>query len=188
MPRPPAFDPAPLRPRGHVDDPVLHVVLVEPLIPPNTGNTGRLCVAVGARLHLVEPLGFSIDSKAVRRAGLDYWKDLDLRIWPDWEACRGGIGVPQERFFYLSARAARAHTAVRFQRGDVLVFGKETTGLGPEILGEAGPRALRVPFWGPVRSLNLSTTVGVVVYEALRQALPQKFPSAAATAPPGETP
>jgi len=150
---------------------------VAPLIPQNTGSVGRLCVATGARLHLVEPLGFSIDERAVRRAGLDYWKDVDLRVWPDWPSCRDGIGAPRDAFAFLSARACRAYSAVRYGPGHVLVFGRETTGLGPELLAEAGDRALTVPFWGPVRSLNLSTTVGIVLYEALRQTRPADFPA-----------
>jgi len=148
---------------------VLHVVLVEPLIPPNTGTVGRLCVATGARLHLVEPLGFDIDEKAVRRAGLDYWKDVDLQVHADWSACEAALPAPLSRRFFLSARSSRPYTTVCYEPGDVLVFGKETEGLGASILEGAGDRAIGVPFTGPVRSLNLSTTVGIVVYEALRQ-------------------
>ncbi len=154
----------------------LHIVLVEPLIPPNTGTVGRLALAVGARLHLVEPLGFDIDDKAVRRAGLDYWKDVDLHVHPNWDACRATIGADEQRVFMLSTHAKRPYTSVRFCQGDVLVFGKETSGLGPELLQGAERRAIGVPFSGAVRSLNLSTTVGIVVYEALRQIRPADFP------------
>lgn len=171
MPRSPA---AAILPRVWAHPP-LHVVLVEPLIPQNTGSVGRLCVATGARLHLVEPLGFDIDERAVRRAGLDYWKDVDLRVHPAWEACRRAIDVPQDRWAFFSSHAARPYTAVAWREGDVLVFGRETTGLGPVLLGEAGPRACTIPFSGPVRSLNLSTAVGIVVYEALRQMHPEVF-------------
>lgn len=163
--------------------PPFHVVLVEPLIPPNTGTVGRLCVATGARLHLVEPLGFQIDAKAVRRAGLDYWKHVDLHVHPSVEACFEAIDAPPERRFLLSARATRPYSAVAFEAGDVLVFGKETAGLGPELLADAADRAIGVPFDGPVRSLNLATTVGIVLYEALRQTRPSMLPPPRGTRP-----
>lgn len=157
-----------------------HVVLVEPLIPPNTGSVGRMCVGTGTRLHLVEPLGFAIDEKSVRRAGLDYWRNVDLHVHKHWSSCREAIGAPPERFHFLSSHGARVYTEARFQPGDVFVFGKETTGLGPELLAEAGSRAFRVPIFGPVRSYNLANTVSVVLFEALRQCRPVDFP-----APPG---
>lgn len=160
--------------------PPLHVVLVAPEIPGNTGTVGRLCVATGARLHLIEPLGFSIDDKAVRRAGLDYWHHVDLRVHPDWAACKEGIGAPPDRWVFLSTHAERPYTARGYREGDVLVFGRETVGLGPSLLSEAGSRACTIPFSGPVRSLNLSTAVGIVVYEALRQLRPDVL------APPAE--
>ena len=155
---------------------LLHIVLVEPLIPPNTGTVGRLALAAGARLHLVEPLGFDIDDKAVRRAGLDYWKNVDLHVHPNWEACVEAIRAHKDRIFFLSTHASRPYTTVRFAPGDVLVFGKETSGLGPAFLEGASEQALGVPFFGAVRSLNLSTTVGIVVYEASRQIRPADFP------------
>jgi len=158
------------------EEALLHIVLVEPLIPPNTGTVGRLALAACARLHLVEPLGFNIDDKTVRRAGLDYWKNVDLHVHPNWDACRTAIGADPDRVFFLSTHASRPYTNVRFARGDVLVFGKETSGLGPAFLEGASERALGVPFFGAVRSLNLSTTVGIVVYEALRQIRPADFP------------
>ncbi len=151
------------------DGPPLHVVLVEPLIPQNTGAVGRLCVATGVRLHLVEPLGFDLSEKAVRRAGLDYWKHVDLQVHADWDACVATVGAPPDRWAFLSSHATASYTERAFQRGDVLVFGRETTGLGQRRLAEAGPRAYTIPFSGPVRSLNLSMSVGIVVYEALRQ-------------------
>ena len=152
--------------------PPLHVVLVAPEIPGNTGTVGRLCVATGARLHLVEPLGFSVDDKAVRRAGLDYWKHVDLQVHADWEACKRAVGTPPERWVFFSTHSERPYTARAYRAGDVLVFGRETVGLGPALLSEAGARACTIPFSGPVRSLNLSTAVGIVVYEALRQLRP----------------
>ena len=149
--------------------PILHVVLVEPLIPQNTGAVGRLCVGTGVRLHLIEPLGFDLSEKAVRRAGLDYWKRVDLHVHPSWEACIAAIGAPPERLTFLSSHATPSYTERRFDRGDVLVFGRETTGLGAALLAEAGERAYTLPLTGPIRSLNLSMAVGITVYEALRQ-------------------
>jgi tRNA (cytidine/uridine-2'-O-)-methyltransferase len=149
-------------------EPVLHVVLVEPLIPQNTGTVGRLCVATGARLHLVEPLGFELDEKRVRRAGLDYWKNVDLHVHPNWAACRAAIGVPSNRWFLFSSHAEQTYDDADYERGDVVVFGQETAGLG-SLLKENEAQARTIPLFGPVRSLNLSTSVGIVVYEALRQ-------------------
>ncbi len=150
--------------------PPLNVVLVEPLIPQNTGNIGRLCVGTGSVLHLVEPLGFDIGAKAVRRAGLDYWAHLDLRVHPSWEAFWNGLdGGRRARVFGTSKRATRLYTDVRYRPGDLLVFGKETTGLGDAVLDDVGDRVVAVPRLGPVRSHNLGNTVSIVLYEALRQ-------------------
>ncbi len=147
----------------------MNIVLVGPLIPQNTGSVGRTCVATGASLHLVEPLGFDIDEKAVRRAGLDYWKDVDLHVHSGWSACEAALALPPDRLWFFSARATRPYTTARFRPGDALIFGRETTGLGDERLAELGAQALAVPVPGPVRSLNLATSVGIVLYEALRQ-------------------
>jgi tRNA (cytidine/uridine-2'-O-)-methyltransferase len=143
----------------------LHVVLVEPQIPPNTGNVARLCAATGCALHLVEPLGFSIDDRALKRAGLDYWHAVDLRVHASLDAFLGTWDGP---LWLVSTRGARAYTAAAFARGDGLVFGKETSGL-PRALLEARPdRTLRIPMRAQgVRSINLSTAVGVVTYAAL---------------------
>jgi tRNA (cytidine/uridine-2'-O-)-methyltransferase len=149
--------------------PALHVVLVEPLIPQNTGAVGRLCVGTGLRLHLIEPLGFDLDDKAVRRAGLDYWREVDLHVHPSWSTCVAAIGASAERFTFLSSRVSRIYTEQCFERGDVLVFGRETSGLGAALLAEAGERAYTIPLTGPIRSLNLSMAVGITVFEALRQ-------------------
>lgn len=154
--------------------PTLHVVLYQPEIPPNTGNVGRLCVAVGARLHLVHPLGFSLQEKAVRRAGLDYWREVDLvehagpeAFW-QWQAASG------RAVHLFSTRGLRPYTAAAYAPGDVLVFGRETTGLPPELVEAHG--AYRIPMVeGPIRSLNLGNAVSIVVYEALRQAHPALF-------------
>ncbi len=161
---------------GQSGDPSLHVVLFQPLIPQNTGSVGRLCVGTGARLHLIEPLGFDIDEKAVRRAGLDYWKHVDLAVHPTLEDCLAAIGAAPDRVFFLSASAERVYTEVRWVAGDVLVFGRETTGLPRELLADAGAQALSLPRFGPIRSFNLATTVGIVVFEALKGIRPDALP------------
>ncbi len=155
---------------------MLHIVLVEPEIPPNTGNIGRLCLATGARLHLVQPLGFSLDEKSLRRAGLDYWQHLDWRLWPSLDALKADAKAAVEvenrspvRFFYLTTKSDRPYWDAAFEDGDYLVFGRETKGL-PESLLHANPDGcLTIPMTGPARSLNLATAVGIVLYEALRQ-------------------
>jgi tRNA (cytidine/uridine-2'-O-)-methyltransferase len=146
---------------------MLHVVLVEPEIPPNTGNIARLCLAAGARLHLVEPLGFSLDEKALRRAGMDYWDQCDVKTWPSLEALKEA--APGGRFFYLTTKTQRIYWDARFEDGDHLVFGRETRGL-PESLLEANAEAcLTIPQQPQARSLNLATAAGIVLYEAIRQ-------------------
>ena len=145
---------------------MLHVVLIEPEIPPNTGNIGRLCLATGAVLHLVGPLGFSIDDRTLKRAGLDYWKDVECRRWPDFATLQASAGAA--RFFYLTTKTRQAYWDQAFQDGDYLVFGRESKGL-PETLLNAHPeQCLTIPQQG-VRSLNLATAVGIVLYEATRQ-------------------
>jgi tRNA (cytidine/uridine-2'-O-)-methyltransferase len=145
---------------------MLHVVLIEPEIPPNTGNIGRLCLATGAVLHLVGPLGFSIDDRTLKRAGLDYWKDVECRHWLDFAALQASAGAA--RFFYLTTKTHHAYWDETFQDGDYLVFGRESKGL-PEALLNAHPaQCLTIPQQG-VRSLNLATAVGIVLYEATRQ-------------------
>lgn len=145
-----------------------NIVLVEPEIPPNTGNIARLCAATGTVLHLVEPLGFSIDNRQLKRAGLDYWDSVELRLWQSLEQL--GYAFPQGRFFYLSTKPSKSYLDAVFCPGDFLVFGKETKGL-PEVLLLANPdTAITIPMpAGAVRSLNLSTSAGIVLYEALRQ-------------------
>lgn len=144
----------------------LHVVLVEPQIPPNAGNVARLCAATGCALHLVEPLGFRLDDRDLKRAGLDYWDALGVVVHPSLDAFRAVF--PADRLWLLSTRATRPYTGAEFVRGDALVFGKETAGL-PQALLDAHPeRALRIPMReGAVRSINLSTAAGVVTYAAL---------------------
>lgn len=145
-----------------------NIVLVEPEIPPNTGNIARLCAATGTILHLVEPLGFSIDDRQLKRAGLDYWASVEVRLWPSLDELRRAF--PHGRFFYLSTKAARSYLHVSFQPGDFIVFGKETKGLPEELLNQNADSAITIPMpANAVRSLNLSTSAGIVLYEALRQ-------------------
>lgn len=147
--------------------PPFHIVLIEPEIPPNTGNIARLCGATGTHLHLVGKLGFSTDDKQLKRAGLDYWSEVTISYWPDLDALQAA--APGARLVFSSKKAATAHTNFRFTPGDYLVFGKETEGL-PEALLDAHPdTCIRIPISGKVRSLNLSTAAGIILYEALRQ-------------------
>jgi tRNA (cytidine/uridine-2'-O-)-methyltransferase len=148
---------------------MLHVVLVEPEIPPNTGNVSRLCAGLDAHLHLVGKLGFSTDDRALKRAGLDYWQHLKLSYHADLEAL--AAAYPQARYHYTSSHAERMYTDVRYERDDFLVFGKETSGLPRELLEAHPERTIRIPHWGLVRSLNLSNAVAVIAYEATRQLL-----------------
>ena len=143
-------------------------MLVEPEIPPNTGNVARLCAATGCALHLVEPLGFRIDDRELKRAGLDYWDALGVVIHPSLDALLDALGA--SRCWFLSTRAQRSYAQAPFARGDALVFGKETAGL-PQALLDAHPeRALRIPMRpSAVRSINLSTAAGVVTYAALER-------------------
>jgi tRNA (cytidine/uridine-2'-O-)-methyltransferase len=147
----------------------LHIALVEPEIPWNTGNVGRTCLAVGAELHLVEPLGFGLADREVRRAGLDYWARVRLRVWPGWAAFAAalpGLGAP----FLFTASAGRRHFEVRFPTDAVLVFGRESVGLPPALLEEHRAQTVAIPMADPLlRSLNLSTAVAVAAYEVVRQ-------------------
>ena len=144
----------------------LHVVLVEPEIPPNTGNVARLCAATGCALHLVEPLGFRIDDRELKRAGLDYWKNLDVVVHASLDAFLQTTAT--KRRWFLSVHAERPYADAPFEPGDLLVFGKETKGLPKTLLDAHADCALRIPIRpGAVRSLNLSTAVGIVTYAAL---------------------
>jgi tRNA (cytidine/uridine-2'-O-)-methyltransferase len=145
----------------------LHIVLVEPEIPANTGNIARTCAATGTHLHLVRPLGFSTDDRILKRAGLDYWYAVNITYYDAFEEIRQAY--PQGRFFFASTRATRRYTDFKFQDGDFFVFGKETKGL-PQSLLDANPdTCMRLPMTDKVRSLNLANTAAIVVYEALRQ-------------------
>jgi tRNA (cytidine/uridine-2'-O-)-methyltransferase len=147
-------------------DPVLHVVLFQPEIPFNTGSVGRTCVAVGAKLWLVRPLGFRIDDRHLRRAGLDYWQHLAWAVVDDWASL---VAQLPARPWLFTKKAARVYTEVRYAPQDVLVFGCETRGLPDWLLDEYADRTLRIPTRPQVRSLNLSNAVAVAVYEAVRQ-------------------
>lgn len=148
---------------------MLHIALLEPEIPPNTGNIARLCAATGSRLHLIGKLGFSLDDKYLRRAGLDYWPSVDLQrheTFADFEAAFQKL----ERIFCLSARAERPYTQIAFEWGDCLLFGAESRGLPPEILQRYREQTFVIPMSaGKVRSLNLSTAAGIVLYDGLRR-------------------
>jgi tRNA (cytidine/uridine-2'-O-)-methyltransferase len=148
-------------------EPRLHVVLHAPDIPQNTGNVGRSCVAVGAKLWLVRPLGFRVDEKQLRRAGLDYWQHLEWEVVDDWQSLLERL--PNRRFWFFSKTAEQLYTGVVYQPGDVLVFGSETLGLPPAMLSEQRERLLRIPIRPQVRSLNLASAAAVVIFEALRQ-------------------
>ena len=147
---------------------MIHIILFHPEIHPNTGNIARLCAANGLPLHLVGELGFRIDDRSVRRAGLDYWPHVDLRLEANLEEVRAQL--PLSRFFYFSSHAERVYTDVNYQKNDCLVFGPETKGLCPELLRENQKHALRIPMkTHHVRCLNLSSSVAIVAYEAMRQ-------------------
>ncbi len=156
---------------GDAGEPILHVVLVTPEIPPNTGSVARLCVAVGARLHLVGPFGFSLDDKHLKRAGLDYWPYVDLSVYDDWaDFCARAASARDRQWFYYSARAEQSYLQARYSPGDWLVFGGESRGLPEAIVGPNRARLFAIPMRGArVRSLNLACAVSIVVYEALRQ-------------------
>jgi tRNA (cytidine/uridine-2'-O-)-methyltransferase len=146
---------------------VFNVVLIEPEIPPNTGNIGRLCLATRATLHLVQPLGFSIEDRALKRAGLDYWKEVDLRIWNSLGELQAAQ-TPDARYFFLTTKTRRSYAAIDFLPGDFLVFGRETKGLPENLLAANADRLLTIPMHG-TRSLNLATAVAIVLFEAVRQ-------------------
>jgi tRNA (cytidine/uridine-2'-O-)-methyltransferase len=146
---------------------MFNVVLVEPEIPPNTGNIGRLCLATGSTLHLIKPLGFSIDDRELKRAGLDYWREVEVRMWDSLDALRQSV-ASESRFFFLTTKSDRPYWDVVFEPGDFLVFGRETKGLPESLLAAHAEELLTIPMRG-TRSLNLATAVGIVLFEAMRQ-------------------
>jgi tRNA (cytidine/uridine-2'-O-)-methyltransferase len=151
---------------------MFHIVLVEPEIPHNAGAAGRLALATGSMLHLIEPLGFSLDDKHVRRTGLDYWQDVKLRVWKSFDELQSAA-QPGADFWFLSTKATATPWQAVFRPGDYLVFGRETRGLPEELVAAAGNHALCIPMEpGGTRSLNLATAVAIVLYEAVRQQNP----------------
>ena len=151
---------------------MFHIVLFQPEIPPNTGNIIRLCANTGCHLHLIEPLGFSMTDKQLRRAGLDYHEFTEVEVHRDLAACLKKLGT--QRVFCFSTKGKTSYVDIEYQKGDVLVFGPETRGLPAEVLASLPPeQILRIPMVSSSRSLNLSNAVAVVVYEGLRQ---QEFP------------
>ena len=146
---------------------MFNIVLVEPEIPENTGNISRTCAVTGAALHLVRPLGFSTDDKHLKRAGLDYWQYLNITYYDSFEEVEAAH--PDGRFFLASTHASRNYAEAEYKDGDFLVFGKETAGLGPALLARRAQDAIRIPMLNDRRSLNLSNSVAIVLYEALRQ-------------------
>lgn len=145
----------------------MNIVLHEPEIPANTGNIGRTCVAAGTALHLIKPLGFDISDKAVRRAGMDYWKDLDLYVYENFEEFVAKN--PNSRIYMATTKAKKVYTEVEYGENDFIMFGKESAGIPEEILVKYEETSVRIPMIGEIRSLNLSNSVSVILYEALRQ-------------------
>jgi tRNA (cytidine/uridine-2'-O-)-methyltransferase len=152
-------------------EPALHIVLYQPEIPHNTGSVGRTCVAVGAKLWLVRPLGFRIDDYYLRRAGLDYWEHLEWEVVDDWAALTSRLAeqASGRHPWLFTKTATKLYSSVEFGQADVLVFGAESFGLPPTLLESYADRTLRIPIRPQVRSLNLSNSVAIVAYEALRQ-------------------
>jgi tRNA (cytidine/uridine-2'-O-)-methyltransferase len=146
---------------------VFNVVLVEPEIPPNTGNIGRLCLATRSTLHLVKPLGFSLGNRELRRAGLDYWEEVHLQLWDCFDALRRAQ-PGRTRYLFLTTKSRRPYYEVRFQKQDFLVFGRETKGLPEDLLAANVENCITIPMHG-TRSLNLATAVAIVLFEAVRQ-------------------
>ena len=145
----------------------MHIVLIEPEIPGNTGNIARLCAATGIELHLVKPLGFSIDDKHLKRAGLDYWHLVKVHVHENFAEVKAMY--PEHKFHYCSTKAPRAHSEAQFGREDMLVFGKETAGIPEDILKANWEHCIRIPMIEGARSLNLSNAAAIVAYEAMRQ-------------------
>ena len=145
----------------------LNIVLYEPEIPANTGNIGRTCVATNTRLHLIEPLGFSLEEKQLKRAGMDYWKDLDVNTYTNWEDfCQKN---PDAKLYFATTKARHVYSEVNYESDCYIMFGKESAGIPEEILKDHPDTCVRIPMVGETRSLNLSNSVAIVLYEALRQ-------------------
>ena len=153
---------------GGISESGLNIVLVEPEIPQNTGNIARTCACTGAHLHLVKPLGFELDDRKMKRAGLDYWPELNVRLYENFDEVRAAAG-PEPRFWFFTTKGSKRYTDAQFRDGDYLVFGRETHGLPEPLLAANYERCLRIPMGARLRSLNLSNSVAIAVYEALRQ-------------------
>ena len=146
---------------------MMNIVLFEPEMPLNTGNIGRTCVATNTRLHLIEPLGFKLNEKAIRRAGLDYWDKLDVTVYCDYRDFLDRN--PGAKIYMATTKAKHVYTDVKYEPDCYIMFGKESAGIPEEILVENEETCVRIPMWGDIRSLNLSNSVAIVLYEALRQ-------------------
>lgn len=146
---------------------MINIVLHEPEIPANTGNIGRTCVAAGVRLHLIEPLGFRLDEKSLKRAGMDYWKELDVTTYIDYDDFLERN--PKARIYLATTKAAKVYTEVRYEPDCYIMFGKESAGIPEEILVNHKDECVRIPMVGDIRSLNLGNSVAIILYEALRQ-------------------
>lgn len=146
---------------------MLNIVLLEPEMPANTGNIGRTCVATNTRLHLIEPMGFRINDKMVKRAGLDYWDKLDVTVYRDFDDFMQRN--PDAHIYMATTKAARCYSDVQYEDNCYIMFGKEIAGIPERILKEHQDTCVRIPMWGDIRSLNLSNSVAIVLYEALRQ-------------------
>ena len=147
----------------------MHIVLIEPEIPPNTGNIARLCAATKTRLHLIEPLGFTLNDKQLKRAGMDYWEHVEWRRWPSWRVFREHQ-PPEARLWLIESHGPRHYAEVEYAPEDYLVFGRETAGVPGSLLEQHGDWWLRIPMFNPAaRSLNLSNCAALVLFEALRQ-------------------
>ncbi|NPA50796.1 MAG: tRNA (cytidine(34)-2'-O)-methyltransferase [Epsilonproteobacteria bacterium] len=147
---------------------MFNIVLIEPQIPPNTGNIGRLCVNLGATLHLIEPLGFDISQKAVKRAGLDYWDKLKYKVWKNFREFEKE-NITKGNFYFATTKSDRLYWDISFEVGDYLIFGSETKGIDEDILKRYYQNSMTIPMGKDGRSLNLAVSVGIIAYEALRQ-------------------
>lgn len=148
---------------------MMNVVLLEPEMPANTGNIGRTCVATDTRLHLIEPLGFKLNEKAIKRAGLDYWDKLDVRVYSDYQDFLTKNPDALGKLYFATTKARNVYSDVSYEPDCYLMFGKESAGIPEEILVANESACIRIPMWGDIRSLNLSNSVAIVLYEALRQ-------------------
>lgn len=165
----PSKDPLPLQEPSPLEDtqPWLHVVLYQPEIPQNTGNIGRSCVALGVKLWIVKPIGFRLDSAQLKRSGMDYWQDLNWECVDNWQQLIERL--PTQRLWLVTKFGTQNYCQVRFQKGDALVLGSESTGLPKALHEQHADRRILIPMPGPVRCLNLATSAGIVMYEAARQ-------------------